>query len=74
MLEAIAIVERLTGPPAAVDLQRHEPRRRPHLVGQRHPASSPAHYPDWALTYSLERTIEEIHDEMTDAPARHESR
>ena len=56
-------------PADAVDLQRHEPRRRSHLVGQRHPASSPAHYPDWALTYSLERTIEEIHDEMTERAA-----
>jgi CDP-paratose 2-epimerase len=24
------------------------------------------HYPGWALTYSLERTIEEIHTEMTE--------
>ena len=30
----------------------------------------PSDYPEWALTYSLERTIGEIHDEMAERTPR----
>ena len=33
-----------------------------------------SHYPDWALTYTLERTIEEIHHEMSERAADSQGR
>ena len=55
-------------PADAVDLQRHESRRRSHLVGQRHPEILGA-LPGLGSLVSLERTIEEIHDEMAERAA-----
>ena len=65
MLEAIAIVERLTGRPLAWTYSDTN-RAGDHIWWVSDIRKFAAHYPGWALTYSLERTIEEILDEMTE--------
>ena len=65
MLEAIAIVERLTGRPLQWTYSDTN-RAGDHIWWVSDIRRFSNHYPNWALTYSLERTIGEIHDEMAD--------
>jgi CDP-paratose 2-epimerase len=65
MLEAIAIVERLTGRPMQWSYSDTN-RAGDHIWWVSDIRRFSTHYPGWALTYSLERTIGEIHDEMAE--------
>jgi CDP-paratose 2-epimerase len=65
MLEAIAIVARLTGRPMTWSYSETN-RAGDHIWWVSDIRRFATHYPGWALTYSLERTIEEIHTEMTE--------
>jgi CDP-paratose 2-epimerase len=64
MLEAIAIVERLTERPLTWSYSDAN-RAGDHIWWVSDIRKFAAHYPGWALTYTLERTIAEIHGEMT---------
>jgi CDP-paratose 2-epimerase len=68
MLEAIAIVERLTGRPMEWTYSDTN-RAGDHIWWVSDIRRFSTHYPGWALTYSLERTIGEIHDEMAERSA-----
>jgi CDP-paratose 2-epimerase len=65
MLEAIALIERLTGRPME---WTYSDNNRPgdHIWWVSDIRRFKSHYPEWSLTYSLDRTIEEIHGEMTE--------
>jgi CDP-paratose 2-epimerase len=65
MIEAIAIVERLTGRPLQWTYSDTN-RAGDHIWWVSDIRRFSTHYPGWALTYSLERTIGEIHDEMAE--------
>jgi CDP-paratose 2-epimerase len=65
MLEAIAIVERLTERPMAWTYSDVN-RAGDHIWWVSDIRRFSSHYPGWTLTYSLDRTIEEIHAEMTE--------
>jgi len=65
MLEAIAMVERLTGRPMQWSYSDTN-RAGDHIWWVSDIRRFAGHYPEWALTYSLDRTIEEIHNEMTE--------
>ena len=65
MLEAIAIVESLTGRPLQWSYSDTN-RAGDHIWWVSDIRRFAAHYPEWALSYSLERTIEEIHGDMTE--------
>jgi CDP-paratose 2-epimerase len=65
MLEAIAIVERLTGRQMQWSYSDTN-RAGDHIWWVSDIRRFAGHYPEWALTYSLDRTIEEIHNEMTE--------
>jgi CDP-paratose 2-epimerase len=64
MLEAIAILEHLTDRPMAWTY-RDDNRAGDHIWWVSDIRKFGAHYPEWSLTYSLERTIAEIVDAMT---------
>jgi CDP-paratose 2-epimerase len=63
MLEAIALVERLTGRPMNWTYSAVS-RAGDHIWWVSDIRKFASHYPDWRLTYSLERTVEEIYSEM----------
>jgi CDP-paratose 2-epimerase len=65
MLEAIALVERLTGRPMQWSYTDSN-RAGDHIWWISDIRRFASHYPGWSLTYSLERTVEEIHNEMTE--------
>ena len=65
MLEAIAIVERLTGRPMEWTYSDIN-RAGDHIWWVSDIRKFAAHYPDWTLSYSLERTIEEIFADMVE--------
>ncbi len=65
MLEAIAIVEGLTGRPLEWTYSDTN-RAGDHIWWVSDIRRFAAHYPEWVLSYSLERTIEEIHGDMTE--------
>jgi CDP-paratose 2-epimerase len=65
MLEAIAIAERLTGRPMAWSYSDVN-RAGDHIWWVSDIRRFARHYPGWSLTYSLERTLEEIHNDMTE--------
>ena len=65
MLEAISIVERLTGRPMEWTYNDIS-RAGDHIWWVSDIRKFTAHYPDWTLTYSLERTIEEIVADMVE--------
>jgi len=63
MLEAIAIFERITGRPMAWSY-RDDNRAGDHMWWVSDIRKFGSHYPGWTLTYTLERTMAEIADEM----------
>jgi CDP-paratose 2-epimerase len=63
VLEAIAILERITGRPMAWSY-RDDNRAGDHIWWVSDLRKFAGHYPGWTLTYTLERTIAEIVDEM----------
>ncbi len=65
MLEAIAIVDKLTGRPLKWSYSDTN-RAGDHIWWVSDIRRFAGHYADWSLTYSLQRTIEEIHNEMTE--------
>jgi CDP-paratose 2-epimerase len=65
MLEAIAIAERLTGRPMAWTYSDVN-RAGDHIWWVSDIRKFATHYPGWGLSYSLERTMEEIHGEMAE--------
>jgi CDP-paratose 2-epimerase len=65
MLEAIAIVDRLSGRPLAWTY-RDENRTGDHIWWVSDIRKFGSHYPDWKLSYSLERIVEAIYREMSD--------
>ncbi len=65
MLEAIAIVDKLTGRPLKWSYSDTN-RAGDHIWWVSDIRRFAGHYPEWSLTYSLQRTIEEIHNEMTE--------
>ena len=65
MLEAIAGVERLTGRPLQWSYNEDH-RSGDHIWWISDIRKFRAHYPDWNLTYTFDRLVEEIHHEMTD--------
>ncbi len=60
ILEAFALVERISGKPQRYTLRRDEPRRRSHLLLQRPRARCGRTIPAWDITISLEQTIAQI--------------
>jgi CDP-paratose 2-epimerase len=65
MLEAIAAVERLTARPLQWSYNEgHRPGD--HIWWVSDIRKFQAHYPDWRLTYTFDRLVEEIHHEMTE--------
>jgi CDP-paratose 2-epimerase len=73
MLEAIAIVERLTGRPMPWTYSNVN-RAGDHIWWVSDIRKFASHYPGWTLTYPLERTMEEIHGELTERAATSEHR
>jgi CDP-paratose 2-epimerase len=73
MIEAIAIVERLTGRRLTWSYSDVN-RAGDHIWWISDIRKFASHYPGWALTYSLERTIAEVHGEMTERAAASRSR
>ena len=65
MLEAIALAERLTGRPMTWSYSDVN-RAGDHIWWVSDIRRFAQHYPGWSLTYSLERTLEEIHNDMTE--------
>jgi CDP-paratose 2-epimerase len=65
VLEAIALVERLTGRPLKWTYSDIS-RAGDHIWWVSDIRKFAAHFPGWELTYSLERTIEEIHGEVAE--------
>jgi CDP-paratose 2-epimerase len=65
MLEAIAIAGRLTGRPMTWSYSDVN-RAGDHIWWVSDIRRFARHYPGWSLTYSLERTLEEIHSDMTE--------
>ena len=65
MLEAIAIVERITGRPMRWSYSDTY-RSGDHVWWVSDIRKFREHYGDWNLTYTLDRLIEEIHHEMTE--------
>jgi CDP-paratose 2-epimerase len=63
MIEAIAIVERLTGRPMRWTYT-DDNRSGDHIWWVSDIRKFASHYPDWTLTYTLDRLMEEIHGEM----------
>jgi CDP-paratose 2-epimerase len=73
MLEAISLVERLTGRPMPW-IYSDINRAGDHIWWVSDIRKFSNHYPGWSLTYSLECTIEEIHADMTDRAANAQGR
>ena len=65
MLEAIGAVERLTGRPMRWSY-REANRTGDHIWWVSDIRKFHAHFPDWKLTYSIDRIVEEIYHEMSD--------
>jgi CDP-paratose 2-epimerase len=65
MLEAIAAVERLTGRPLQWTYSESH-RSGDHIWWVSDIRKFQEHYPEWRLTYTFDRLVTEIHDEMTD--------
>jgi CDP-paratose 2-epimerase len=65
MREAIAIAERLTGRPMQWTYTDTN-RAGDHIWWVSDIRKFSSHYPGWSLSYSLERTMEEIHGEMAE--------
>jgi CDP-paratose 2-epimerase len=65
MLEAIAAVERLTGRPMRWSYTDTN-RSGDHIWWVSDIRRFRQDYPGWNLTYSFDRLVEEIHEEMTD--------
>jgi UDP-glucose 4-epimerase len=65
MLEAMAIAEQLTGRPMAWTYNDCN-RAGDHVWWVSDVRKFSSHYPGWRLTYSLERTLQEIHGAMVD--------
>jgi CDP-paratose 2-epimerase len=65
MIEAIALVERLTGRRLQWSYSDNH-RAGDHIWWVSDLRRFQSHYPEWSLTYSLDRTIEEIHNEMAE--------
>jgi CDP-paratose 2-epimerase len=65
MLEAIAIVDRLSGRPLAWTY-RDENRAGDHIWWISDIRKFGSHYPDWKLSYSLDRIMEAIYSEMSE--------
>jgi CDP-paratose 2-epimerase len=71
MLEAIAITERLTGRP--MQWTYHDTNRTgDHIWWISDIGKFQAHYPDWSLTYNIDRIIAEIYEEQAARFVRHE--
>ncbi|HUR33209.1 MAG TPA: hypothetical protein VM032_05395, partial [Vicinamibacterales bacterium] len=68
VLEAMAIIERLTGRPLAWTYSDIS-RAGDHIWWVSDVRKFASHYPGWSLTYSLERTIAEIHGEVVERDA-----
>jgi CDP-paratose 2-epimerase len=68
MLEAIAAVERLTGRPLKWSYDETN-RSGDHIWWISDIRKFQGHYPEWRLTYTFERLVREIHDEMIDRVA-----
>ena len=68
MLEAIAIVERLTGRPLSWSYSDTN-RAGDHVWWVSDIRKFAGHYPGWSLSYSLDKTIEEIHADMAEREA-----
>jgi CDP-paratose 2-epimerase len=68
VLEAIAIIERLTARPLAWTYSDIS-RAGDHIWWVSDVRKFASHYPGWSLTYSLERTIAEIHAEVVERDA-----
>jgi CDP-paratose 2-epimerase len=68
MLEAIAMAERRTGRPMRWTYS-DDHRAGDHLWWVSDTRRFREHYPGWALTYSLDRVFDEIHQEMIDRVA-----
>jgi CDP-paratose 2-epimerase len=64
MLEAIRACEERTGKPMKWSYQ-HENRIGDHIWWVSDLRKFKGHYPQWELTYDLERTLDEIHDALT---------
>jgi CDP-paratose 2-epimerase len=73
ILEAIGMVERLTGRPLQCRYSDVN-RAGDHIWWVSDIRKFSSHYPGWTLTYSLERTIEQIHGEMMERAAESRSR
>jgi len=69
MLEAIAIVERLAGRPMQWSYTDTN-RAGDHIWYVSDIRKFRTHYPEWELTRTLDRLIEEIHHEMSDRLSR----
>jgi CDP-paratose 2-epimerase len=65
MLEAIALVEKMTGRPMNWNYSPVS-RAGDHVWWVSDIGKFSSHYPGWRLTYSLERTLQEIHDDMVE--------
>jgi CDP-paratose 2-epimerase len=65
MIEAIAIVDRLIGRPMRWTYSDTN-RIGDHVWWISDLRKFSTHYPEWTLTYSLERTIEEIHAQIAE--------
>jgi CDP-paratose 2-epimerase len=72
MLEAIAIVDRLSGRRLAWTY-RDENRQGDHIWWVSDIRKFEEHYPGWSLSYSLERLIEAVYREMIDRLSHAES-
>jgi CDP-paratose 2-epimerase len=68
MLEAILMIERITGRPMQWTYSDAN-RAGDHIWWISDIRKFSSHYPEWTLSYSLERTIEEIYAEMTERAA-----
>ena len=70
MLEAITMTERLTGRP--LRWTYHDANRSgDHIWWISDIGKLQAHYPDWSLTYNIDRIIAEIHEEQAARLVRH---
>jgi CDP-paratose 2-epimerase len=64
MLEAISIIEELTGKP--LNYRYSETNRiGDHIWWISDVSKFKLHYPDWSWTYDLKQTLIEMHDRMT---------
>jgi CDP-paratose 2-epimerase len=73
MLEAITIVERLTGRPLSWTYSDTN-RAGDHVWWVSDIRKFAGHYPGWSLSYSLDKTIEEIYADVTEREASPKAR